>query len=216
MAPWQSFMQGGDIFLRLPKVDALTSTGDSAGANIRAPVGRTSAHPWGRKHASRLVRGLAGSRVKEPTAYQCSSLVTFDTTPKSPVGSDKPYSRVDVLSLQGQNGKKKCGQRAKAKTGETYPKNCAPAGPISTSLLANPSPSTMGGGLASLCLFTRRHVMRVGAVHFRGGMMIRIPWWRLPRMEPPLASTIKLTRNLCGGGKRSEGVTDRSKTLHRA
>lgn len=31
-------------------------------------------------------------------------------------------------------------------------------------------------------------------------------------MEPPLASTIKLTRNLCGGGKRSEGVTDRSKT----
>lgn len=98
------------------------------------------------------------------------------------------------------------------KTGETYPKNCAPAGPISTSLLANPSPSTMGGGLASLCLFTRRHVMRVGAVHFRGGMMIRIPWWRLPRMEPPLASTIKLTRNLCGVGKRSEGVTDRSKT----
>lgn len=54
--------------------------------------------------------------------------------------------------------------------------------------------------------------MRVGAVHFRGGMMIRIPWWRLPRMEPPLASTIKLTRNLCGVGKRSEGVTDRSKT----
>lgn len=54
----------------------------------------------------------------------------------------------------------------------------------------------MGGGLASLCLFTRRQVMRVGAVHLRGGMMMRIPWWRLPRMEPPLASTIKLTRNL--------------------
>lgn len=44
------------------------------------------------------------------------------------------------------------------------PKNCAPAGPISTSLLANPSlsASTMGGGLASLCLFTKRQVMRVG------------------------------------------------------
>lgn len=57
----------------------------------------------------------------------------------------------------------------------TYPKNWAPAGPISTSLLANPSPSTIGGGLASLCLFTKRQVMRVGAVHLRGGMMILIP-----------------------------------------
>lgn len=66
---------------------------------------------------------------------------------------------------------------AKIKIGKTtYPKNCAPAGPISTSLLANPSPSTMGGGLASLCLFTKRQVMRVGAVHLRGGMMILIPW----------------------------------------
>lgn len=84
----------------------------------------------------------------------------------------------------------------------TYPKNWAPAGPISTSLLANPSPSTMGGGVASLCLFTRRQVMRVGAVHLRGGMMIRIPWWRLPLMEPPLASTMKLTRNLRGEDQR--------------
>lgn len=78
----------------------------------------------------------------------------------------------------------------------THPKNCAPAGPISTSRLANPSPSTMGGGLASLCLLTRRQVMRVGAVHFRGGMMIRMPWCRLPLMEPPRASTMKLTRKL--------------------
>lgn len=54
----------------------------------------------------------------------------------------------------------------------------------------------MGGGLASLCLLTRRQVMRVGAVHFRGGMMILMPWCRLPRMEPPRASTIKLTRKL--------------------
>ena len=38
--------------------------------------------------------------------------------------------------------------------------------------------------------------MRVGAVHFLGGMMMRIPLWRLPRMEPPRASTMKLTRNL--------------------
>lgn len=83
----------------------------------------------------------------------------------------------------------------------TYPKNCAPAGPISTSLLANPSPSTMGGGWASLCLFTKRQVIRVGAVHLRGGMMILIPWWRLPLMEPPRASTIKLTRNLWGGDR---------------
>lgn len=58
----------------------------------------------------------------------------------------------------------------------THPKNCAPEGPISTSLLANPSPSTIGGGLASLCLFTKRQVMRVGAVHFRGGMIILMPW----------------------------------------
>lgn len=67
--------------------------------------------------------------------------------------------------------------RAKVKIDTiTYPKNWAPAGPISTSLLANPSPSTMGGGVASLCLFTKRQVIRVGAVHLRGGMMILIPW----------------------------------------
>lgn len=99
--------------------------------------------------------------------------------------------------------------RAKNKIDKTtYPKNCAPAGPISTSLLANPSPSTMGGGLASLCLFTKRQVIRVGAVHFRGGIMILIPWWRLPLMEPPLASTIKLTKNLQGEDQRpNQGQT---------
>ena len=93
----------------------------------------------------------------------------------------------------------------------TYPKNCAPAGPISTSLLANPSPSTMGGGLASLCLFTKRQVIRVGAVHLRGGMMILIPWCRLPLIEPPLASTIKLTRNLRGGRAEAKSRRDRSR-----
>lgn len=46
-------MQGGDIFLRLPKAGALTSAGDRMGGE----------HPRTRgagKHASRLVRALAG------------------------------------------------------------------------------------------------------------------------------------------------------------
>lgn len=47
-----------------------------------------------------------------------------------------------------------------------------------------------------MCLLTSRQVILVGAVHFLGGMMIRMPLWRLPLMEPPLASTMKLTRNL--------------------
>lgn len=85
-----------------------------------------------------------------------------------------------------------------------YPRNCAPAGPTSTSRLARPSPSTIGGGEASLCLLTSRQVILVGAVHFLGGMMMRMPLWRLPLMEPPLASTMKLTRNLMGGGDREE------------
>lgn len=47
-----------------------------------------------------------------------------------------------------------------------------------------------------MCLLARRQVILVGAVHFLGGMMMRMPLWRLPLMEPPLASTMKLTRNL--------------------
>lgn len=47
-----------------------------------------------------------------------------------------------------------------------------------------------------MCLLARRQVMRVGAVHFLGGMMMRMPLWRLPLMEPPRASTMKLTKNL--------------------
>lgn len=54
----------------------------------------------------------------------------------------------------------------------------------------------MGGGAASRGLFTNRQVILVGAVHFLGGTIMRIPWWRLPLMEPPRASTMKLTRNL--------------------
>lgn len=73
-------------------------------------------------------------------------------------------------------GNKRCNMSVNSEIHKTtHPRNCAPAGPISTSLLANPSPSTIGGGLASLCLFTKRQVMRVGAVHLRGGMIIRIP-----------------------------------------
>ena len=87
------------------------------------------------------------------------------------------------------------GNRSKVKS-QTYPKNCAPAGPTSTNRLASPSPSTIGGGVANLCLLTNRQVIRVGAVHFLGGIIMRIPLWRLPLMDPPLASTMKLTRKL--------------------
>lgn len=78
-----------------------------------------------------------------------------------------------------------------------YPRNCVPVGPSSTSRLARASPSTMGGMHARRCLFTRRQVTRVGAEHFRGGTMMRRPWCRHPRMAPPRASTMKLTKKLC-------------------
>lgn len=61
---------------------------------------------------------------------------------------------------------------------------------------ARPSPSTRGGGVVSFCGLTRRQVMRVGAAQVRGGMITRSPLCLLPRMDPPLASTMKLTRNL--------------------
>lgn len=77
-----------------------------------------------------------------------------------------------------------------------YPRNWAPEGPTSMSLLARPSPSTIGGMVARRCLFTSRHVTRVGALHFLGGMMMRRPLCRQPRIAPPLASTMKLTRKL--------------------
>lgn len=38
--------------------------------------------------------------------------------------------------------------------------------------------------------------MRVGAAHVRGGITTLRPLCRLPLMEPPRASTMKLTRNL--------------------
>lgn len=38
--------------------------------------------------------------------------------------------------------------------------------------------------------------MRVGAAHVRGGMITRKPLCLLPLIEPPLASTMKLTKKL--------------------
>lgn len=78
----------------------------------------------------------------------------------------------------------------------THPKNLVPTGPISRTRAARPSPSSIGGGLASFSLRTRRQVILVGMQHFRGGMMIRTPGWRHPRMAPPRASTMKLIRKL--------------------
>lgn len=63
-------------------------------------------------------------------------------------------------------------------------------------LLARPSSSASGGGVFSFWGFTRRQVMRVGAAHVRGGITTLRPLWRLPLMDPPRASTMKLTRNL--------------------
>jgi hypothetical protein len=44
----------------------------------------------------------------------------------------------------------------------------------------------------------------MGQAALRGGMMTRTPLWRHPRIAPPRASTIKLTKNL-------ENVPDKKK-----
>lgn len=97
---------------------------------------------------------------------------------------------------------------------QTYPRNWAPVGPTSMIFPASPSPSTIGGIEANLCLFTRRHVTRVGAEHFLGGTIMRSPLWRHPRMAPPRASTMKLTRKLMSKRKeeikKSGNTTDES------
>lgn len=94
------------------------------------------------------------------------------------------FQTVRMLTTHGPN------------TSSTHPKNCILDGPKEMIRLARPSPSTSGGGVVSFWGFTRRQVMRVGAAQVRGGMITRKPWCLLPRMEPPRASTIKLTRNL--------------------
>jgi len=38
--------------------------------------------------------------------------------------------------------------------------------------------------------------MRIGQGALRGGMITRTPLWRQPRIAPPRASTMKLTKNL--------------------
>lgn len=70
------------------------------------------------------------------------------------------------------------------------------AGPREMIRLAKPSPSTRGGGVESFWGFTKRQVIRVGAAHVRGGMITRRPLCLLPLIEPPRASTMKLTRKL--------------------
>ena len=47
-----------------------------------------------------------------------------------------------------------------------------------------------------VCGCTDLQVTRMGMGAFLGGMMTRTPEWRQPRMAPPRASTMKLTRNL--------------------
>lgn len=79
-------------------------------------------------------------------------------------------------------------------------RNWTPVGPRAMTLLARPSSSASGGGVGSFWGFTRRQVMRVGAAHVRGGTTTLRPLCLLPRMEPPRASTMKLTRNLGHSG----------------
>ena len=80
----------------------------------------------------------------------------------------------------------------------TYPWNLAPTGPISRIREASASPSMSGGGWISFSFFTSLHVTRVGMQALPGGTMMRTPEWRQPRIAPPRASTMKLTRKLAG------------------
>jgi len=77
-----------------------------------------------------------------------------------------------------------------------YPRNLADVGPISRILLASASPSISGGGCVSFSFLTSLHVTRVGMQALPGGMMMRTPEWRHPRIAPPRASTMKLTKKL--------------------
>lgn len=78
----------------------------------------------------------------------------------------------------------------------TYPRNLAPTGPISRTRDARASPSISGGGCDSFSFLTSLHVTRVGMHALAGGTMMRTPEWRQPRIAPPRASTMKLTRKL--------------------
>jgi len=78
----------------------------------------------------------------------------------------------------------------------TGPRNLAPAGPTSMILEAHASPSISGGGWMRRSRRRYLQVMRMGIWALFGGMMTRTPEWRQPRIAPPRASTMKLTRNL--------------------
>lgn len=78
----------------------------------------------------------------------------------------------------------------------TYPRNLVPAGPTSRIRDAHASPSINGGGWIKRSRLTYRHVIRIGIGAFRGGIITRTPEWRQPRIAPPRASTMKLTKNL--------------------
>ena len=82
------------------------------------------------------------------------------------------------------------------KSKQTYPKNLVPGGPISMILLANASPSFRSGGWSNFSFLIMRHVILVGMEAFPGGITILTPEWRVPRIAPPRASTMKLTRKL--------------------
>ncbi|KAI6066517.1 hypothetical protein LUU34_00250400 [Aix galericulata] len=107
------------------------------------------------------------------------------------------------VQSSGDKGNKRCNMSVNSEIHKTtYPRNCAPAGPISTSLLANPSPSTIGGGLASLCLFTKRQwvVNAEGIRQLPLSMSKDIPLkLLLIGLQPPLAS---LSPGDIGAGSR--------------
>lgn len=77
-----------------------------------------------------------------------------------------------------------------------YPKNLAPTGPNSKTLLASASPSIKGGGCGVLCGLTYLQVIRVGLGAHLGGTTTRTPECLQPRIAPPLASTRNDTKKL--------------------
>ena len=72
----------------------------------------------------------------------------------------------------------------------------APEGPSSKILEAMASPSISGGGWINLSFLRYRQVILIGIGAFLGGMITRTPECLHPRMAPPRASTMKLTKNL--------------------
>ena len=78
----------------------------------------------------------------------------------------------------------------------TNPVNLMPAGPTCSILVARDSPSLRGRGAGILSLLIILQVILVGWQTLHGGTTTLTPECRHPLMAPPLASTMKLTRNL--------------------